>query len=51
MKIVVPLGFSGVCAVIAAYFIKTGDSGWGFLFIAIGAGIVIFSIFVGSRGD
>jgi hypothetical protein len=51
MKIVVPLGFSGVCAAIAAYFFKTDDPGWGFLFIGVGVAIVILSILLGSKGS
>jgi len=51
MKIVVPLGFTGVCAAIAAYFFKTGDLGWGFLFIGIAVAIVILSIKLGSSSS
>ena len=50
MKIVVPLGFSGICAAIAAYFFKTGEPGWGALFIGIGVLVVLASIFFGAKG-
>lgn len=50
MNFSVPLGFSGVCAVIAAIFFVMEQGSIGGLFLAIGVIVVILSMIFSSRG-
>ncbi len=48
--ITIVLGFAGVCAIISAIFFAVDKAGYGGLFIAIAVGVVILSIWLGSKG-